>query len=200
MHDLKVFVNFRNGDGQQAAAHLYDALVDRYEPGQIFRSSETIPAGDDYIEALTSAPAASETMLSLIGARWLEAEDARGRPRLHDPDDWVRREIRASLEAGRRVIPVLLDDARPPQEHELPADIAALARNQHLRWFSRDTRGSFRSIAERLERLVPSLRKNPSASEGGAVQHNSPSNGGIVMAPMFGDNKTNWPPQSGERR
>ncbi|MCH7231052.1 toll/interleukin-1 receptor domain-containing protein [Glycomyces sp. L485] len=196
MNDLKVFVNFRNGDGQQAAAHLYDALVDRYEPEQIFRSSETIPAGDDYIKALTAAPATSETTLSLIGPRWLLAEDSRGRPRLADPDDWVRREIRTALEAGRRVIPVLLDDARPLNGDELPDDIAALARNQYLRWYSRDTSGSFRTIAERLESLVPGLRKSPAAQESGVAQYNSPSNGGIVMAPMFGDNKTNWPPRT----
>jgi hypothetical protein len=198
MNDLKVFVNFRNGDGQQAAAHLYDALVDRYEPHQIFRSSETIPPGSDYAKALSTAPADSEVMLSLIGSRWLEIEDTRGRPRLADPDDWVRREIRVALDAGRRVIPVLLDEARPLQEHQLPDDIALLARNQYVRWYSRDTSSSFEAIAGKLDRLVPGLRKNPSASEGAVVQHNSPSNGGIVMAPMFGDNKTNWPPQTGQ--
>lgn len=199
MNDLKVFVNFRNGDGQQAAAHLYEALVDRYEPEQIFRSSETIPAGDDYVRALTAAPANSEVTLSLIGPRWQEAEDSRGRPRLADPDDWVRKEIRTALEAGRRVIPVLLDDAPRLVEARLPADIAAIARNQHLHWYSRDTAASFGVISERLERLIPGLRRKPSAQEGGVAQYNSPSNGGIVMAPMFGDNKMNWPPQPGMR-
>jgi hypothetical protein len=198
MNDLKVFVNFRNGDGQQAAAHLYDALVDRYEPRQIFRSSETIPAGDDYVAALAAAPAASEVTLAMIGPRWLEVADSQGRPRLADPDDWVRREICTALDAGKRVIPVLLDDARPLDEEHLPEDIAALARNQYLRWYSRDTSGSFMTIAGRLERLVPSLRKKPSATEGGVAQHNNASNGGIVMAPMFGDNKMDRPPQIGK--
>ncbi len=51
-----------------------------------------------------------------------------GRRRLDDPDDYVRFEVEAALERGVRVIPVLVDGAKPLQQEQLPAQLRKLAR------------------------------------------------------------------------
>jgi hypothetical protein len=67
-------------------------------------------------------------LIALIGPRWLTVDDEEGRPRLDDPDDYVRFEIRTVLERRARVIPVLVDGATMPHRHQLPDDLATLAR------------------------------------------------------------------------
>jgi hypothetical protein len=49
-------------------------------------------------------------MVVAIGARWL-ARTEHGRPRLDDPEDLVRTEIRIALDQGVTVVPLLVEDA-----------------------------------------------------------------------------------------
>jgi hypothetical protein len=50
-----------------------------------------------------------------------------GRRRLDNPDDYVRFEVQTALERGVRVIPVLVDGARPLRQQQLPAELQKLA-------------------------------------------------------------------------
>jgi hypothetical protein len=54
--------------------------------------------------------------------------DEEGRRRLDDPDDYVRFEVQTALMRGVRVIPVLVDNARPLRQQQLPAELQKLAR------------------------------------------------------------------------
>lgn len=65
-------------------------------------------------------------MLVVIGQRWFEPVEGAKEPRLHDPRDWVRREIELGLRGGTRVIPVLVDGATIPDKDRLPLSLAAL--------------------------------------------------------------------------
>src|SRR5262245_58499308 len=58
--------------------------------------------------------------LAVIGPNWLDAKDSDGRRRLDNPDDFVTIEISAALLRNIRVIPVLVDGARPPKADQLP--------------------------------------------------------------------------------
>jgi hypothetical protein len=70
-------------------------------------------------------------LLAIIGKSWNAITDADGNRRLEDPEDLVRREIARALQRPDvEVIPVLVDGARMPTEHELPPDLAPLARRQ----------------------------------------------------------------------
>lgn len=186
MNDPKVFLNFRNGDGQHAAAHVYSALTQRFDKSQIFRSSESIEIGDDFVERLSAAPRECEVLLAFIGRHWLEIRNARGERRLFDADDWVRREIAAAIDAGRRVAPILLDGAALPARSELPEDIAKLPDFQYVHFDARDTRSGIDALIRRLEAVVPELKATPDR-DGDNVQHNTATGGGILMAPNGGD-------------
>jgi hypothetical protein len=72
-------------------------------------------------------------MIALIGPRWLTITDEDGRRRLDDPDDYVRFEIRTGLQRCVRLIPVLVDGAKPLRQHDLPDDIQKLTRLNALK-------------------------------------------------------------------
>ena len=138
----RIFLSYRRGDTMHVAGRLGDRLSEHF--AHVFMDIDTIEPGLDFTEAIRSAIARSDVLLALIGVGWLTAEDEQGRPRLHDPRDWVVEEIAAGLRGGLRVIPVLVDGARMPRESELPLALASLASRQAitLRYdsFGSDTR------------------------------------------------------------
>jgi hypothetical protein len=75
----------------------------------------------------------SAVLVALIGREWATLTDEDGGRRLNNPDDFVRFEVKAALERGVRVIPVLVDGASPLRQQELPADLHKLARLNALK-------------------------------------------------------------------
>jgi hypothetical protein len=129
-----IFISFRGSDaGSYAAVYLDEVLPREFGPDNVFRSSRVIPAGAHFPDVLDDALRRACVLLVVIGPGWAAA--GAGVPLLHQPDDWVRREIAVSLRAGIPVIPVLLAGATRPAREDLPPDIAALADRQavHLR-------------------------------------------------------------------
>lgn len=185
----KVFINFRNGDGEYAALYVYKELSERYGPDNVFRSSDSILPGEDFREQLTEKPRECDALLAIIGPRWLAAADADGRPRLASPRDWVRREIATALTAGNLVIPVLLNGTAMPDARSLPSDITALTDRQYVRLETRDAHGGMSRLHVGLARIMANLA--PADRDGDrpptVIQRNSPSGGGTVNAPIFGN-------------
>jgi CHASE2 domain-containing sensor protein len=121
-----VFISYRREDAVANAGRLFDWLVREFGHERIFLDTDKIAWGEDFPRVLEERLAASAVLLAVIGPEWLMIADERGR-RLDQPDDYVRREIAAAIELGKRVIPVLVDGARMPRAEELPAPLAALA-------------------------------------------------------------------------
>jgi hypothetical protein len=123
-----VFVSYRRQESSHLAGRLYDRLADRFGEGQVFIDVDTIEPGVDFAEEISSAVAACEVLLAVIGPTWLTAVNELGRRRLDDPDDIVRLEIEAALARDVRVIPILVDGAVMPGRDDLPESLAGLAR------------------------------------------------------------------------
>jgi hypothetical protein len=66
-------------------------------------------------------------LVALIAPDWLEVRGADGSRRLDDPHDFMRQEIALALTRGKKVIPVLFDDAPVPPADRLPEPLKALA-------------------------------------------------------------------------
>jgi hypothetical protein len=130
--ELGVFVSYRRADARGFAPLLRAGLLSRLEAHRLFMDVESLRDGEDFVDAIDAAIAASEVLIVLIGPDWLDARDARGRRRLDDPDDFVVREVAAGLVGGLEVIPVLVGGAAMPGEADLPPALAALAR-RHAR-------------------------------------------------------------------
>jgi TIR domain len=150
-----VFISYRRQESSGLAGRLYDRLAARFGDDQVFMDVDTIAPGVDFAEVITQAVSTCEVLLAVIGPRWLTATDEDGQRRLEDPDDIVRLELAAALERDIRVIPILVEDAEMPRRHELPEELAGLARRNALSL----RHESFRADADRLLAAIePILR------------------------------------------
>jgi hypothetical protein len=93
----------------------------------VFMDVDEIPLGINFVKVLAEEVASSEAMLVVIGPNWLSAVDEAGRPRLENPNDFVRVELQAALERGIPTIPILVDGAAMPRPDQLPEALRDLA-------------------------------------------------------------------------
>jgi TIR domain len=159
-----VFISYRRLDTAAAAAHLHASLARRLGSKNIFRDLATIEPGQDFPSVIDRAIRGTNVLIALIGRRWLVMGRNR-RPRLQDPNDFVRLEIESALRQGITLIPVLVDGAKMPQRGELPPSIADLAdRNAYeLPWHegvARLTRRIGQIEREEAEREATERAKN----------------------------------------
>ena len=155
----KVFISYRRQDTAWPARQLYDLLVAELGADRVFKDVDDIEPGDDFVEQIRSAVGACQVLLALIGPQWLTILDAKGRPRIYDPQDFVQLEVETALNRDDvRVIPILVDNARMPTPEELPPGLAGLARRQavEISPVNFDTRRLLKVLHETLNDLRPS--------------------------------------------
>jgi WD40 repeat protein len=99
---------------------------------------DSIEPGLDFAEIIEQAVGSCAVLVALMGRQWATLTDEQGDRRLDNPDDFVRFEVQAALQRGIRVIPVLVDGARPLRQQDLPAELHKLARlNAHTLSYTR---------------------------------------------------------------
>jgi TIR domain len=141
----RIFINYRRDDVAGVAGRLSDSLSRYFGDGRVFRDVDGIAAGANFEEVLKNTTQRADAMIVLIGRHWATLADAQGRPRLHDPDDWVAREIAAALDKKIPVYPVLIENTQMPRADELPPSLQPLVRHNAMsisdhRWNSDVTR------------------------------------------------------------
>jgi hypothetical protein len=123
---MKIFISYRRSDCQDMAARIADHLNDSPGIDEVFIDVEDIAPGTDFTVAIDAALAKSDVSLILIGDGWVGGADEQGRARILDTKDFVRAEVAASLASGRKVVPVLLNNAPMPDTDSLPADVSPI--------------------------------------------------------------------------
>lgn len=118
----RLFISYRRRFDAASARLLKDALTRAFGEGAVFRDVDDIEPGEAFPDSIREAVDSCDAFLPLISPGWLESA-----ARLHEPDDFVRREIAGALARGVPLIPVLLGDARMPKADDLPEEIRALA-------------------------------------------------------------------------
>jgi class 3 adenylate cyclase len=127
----RIFLSYRREDSAAYAGRLYDDLVGRFGYDNVFIDINSIEPGVDFAEAVETTVAKCDTVLVLIGPRWLSASAGDGTRRIESSDDFVRLEIERALSSGTpRIIPVLVGGARIPETAELPESLGFLTRRQ----------------------------------------------------------------------
>jgi formylglycine-generating enzyme required for sulfatase activity len=165
----RIFISYRREDSELAASRLAEDLCRHFDREQVFQDFASIDPGADFVEAVLRGLETCAAVLVVIGPKWLNIVDSKGRRRLDVPDDWVRHEVSESLRRpGVRVFPVLVGDADMPGVDDLPAELQSLTRRQA---FPLTVRHWGKDIAELVEHLrrVPGLdtrfESGPLASE-----------------------------------
>jgi hypothetical protein len=121
-----LFVSYRRQDTAGHAGRLVDRLRQEFGRDQVFMDID-IPVGVNFVEHIDRTIGAADVLIVLIGDDWLALRDDREGRRLDDPSDFVRSEIRAALQRGLVVIPVLVERASMPRHRDLPEDIRRLS-------------------------------------------------------------------------
>jgi hypothetical protein len=160
----KIFINYRRGDEPGFTQALLGRLEQAFPADRLFIDVDNIPPGEDFVRMLESQVAQCDALLAVIGHGWLNATDERGSRRLDDPNDFVRIEIESALKQGKRVIPVLVHEARMPRPDELPEAIRPLATRNAVRLtherFRADTQGLVKALQQTFEE-ADALRQAP---------------------------------------
>lgn len=127
-----VFICYRRDDSAGWTGRLYDRAAATLGPDRVFVDVEAIAPGEDFAEAIEEILDRVETVLVVIGPRWLEIRDGEGSRRIEDPADYVRQEIEGALGRDLHVVPVFVGGAEMPSEGELPPEIRPLARRNSV--------------------------------------------------------------------
>src|ERR1700689_31502 len=102
-----IFLSYRREDAPAYARLLKYQLDERFPGAKVFMDVDSIEPGLDFAEVIREKVDSCAVLLALIGRQWATLTDKQEQRRLDDPEDMVRSEIRAALERGLRVIPVL---------------------------------------------------------------------------------------------
>lgn len=127
----QIFISYRREDASWPARWLADRLARQFGPGVVFQDVDSIRLGDDFAAKIEEAVGSCLVLLAVIGPHW-SGRQSSARPRLDDPEDWVRLEIEAAIRRGIRIIPILADRAEMPSEEKLPVSLRVLAAKQAL--------------------------------------------------------------------
>ena len=147
----KIFINYRRNDDPGFTQALYQRLEDDFASEDLFMDVEgQIKPGDDFVEVLSGRVSAADVMLVVIGPRWADLFAAYQGGR----DDFVAIEIKAALDQGKRVIPVLVRGAELPRADALPEGIWSLVRRNAVglrpERFRSDCQGLVTALKESL--------------------------------------------------
>ena len=124
----RIFISYRREDSAGHVLALLPALRNHFGADRIFKDTESIPPGVDYLKFIKDKLESCSVMLAIIGRGWLTVQDPRlKKRRLDNLDDPLRLEVATALKNERiRVIPVLVDRGVMPSREDLPRDIADL--------------------------------------------------------------------------
>jgi TIR domain len=155
----KIFISYRRDDSRYQARMIYEAFLRRMPRENVFMDIDTIPLGVNFVKVLEGWVEQCEVLLVLMGEDWANSTDPKtGKRRLDNPKDFVRVEIRGALTRDIPVVPVMLDGAEIPDEHQLPDDIKGLlSRNAEF--------VEYRNFDADVQRLLKKLGVGSSAKQ-----------------------------------
>jgi TIR domain len=128
-----IFINYRRDDDAGFTQALYGRLEQAFPAERLFMDIDNIEPGLDFVQVLSDEVARCDVVIAVVGKNWLSVTDETGARRLDNPEDFVRIEIESALAHKKRVIPVLVNDARMPRSTELPETMRAFARCNAVR-------------------------------------------------------------------
>jgi TIR domain len=150
----RVFISYRRADCAGHAGRLQDTLGTQFGRDQVFMDVDGIRPGADFAETINAALDQCDVLLALIGPAWLTQSDRRGRRRLDNADDVVRRELETALRRKVVVIPVLIGEAQMPAANDLPGPLRSITKRQALHLSDQRWRSDVHTLIEELGRLL----------------------------------------------
>lgn len=111
------FISYRSLDRRDVRA-LRGQLEGRFPGNRFWIDKADLPAGQDFAPNLQRGIQGCNVVVAAIGPGWVDRVSD-----LHDPEDFVRKEILWAQEYGKPVIPAMLHTQVPD---DLPEDVAPI--------------------------------------------------------------------------
>lgn len=160
---LKVFINYRHEDTEEAALRLYDRLSAHFDPENVFLDVKSLEPGTKWLEEIKAHGARGSAFLALVGRTWLASLKDRERRTAGEPEDFVALELELALRRWPgKVIPVLVGRAIMPDVVKLPKPIKALAGIQAMPLRP----ASFDEDVEQLIAKIDAIASEPDSDRG----------------------------------
>jgi len=144
-----IFVNYRSGAHSIAVSALAERLGRHFGPDQVFFDAH-LPSGSRYPDELRKRLDGCDLLVAVIHDGWV---DELARPD-DTPMDWVKFEITTALAAGKKVIPLLLEQVEPPRPEQLPESMAELGLRQGARLRAKHYSSAVRDLVALLEHHI----------------------------------------------
>jgi predicted ATPase/class 3 adenylate cyclase len=148
---VSVFVSYRRNEAGDAADNLHHSLVSQSPGYRVFVDIRSIPPGRDFVDEITARIGDCDAVVALIGPNWLE--DANGRRRLDDPEDFVRRELEIAFANSIPIVPILIHGATLPDDRDLPESLRPLLRLQAISAPREYWTAAMQRLADRLAEI-----------------------------------------------
>lgn len=129
---IQVFLSYRRADSGERVERLYNKLSASTGSFRVFLDVHGIKPAERFTETIKQSIADSNAFIPIIGRDWLEIKDDRGKRRISQRHDVLRREIEWALEHDATVLPVLVGGAAMPSERSLPKPLRRLHSHQAL--------------------------------------------------------------------
>ena len=166
----RIFISYRTSDGKDKATALARDLGMRFGDEQVFLDKDDLRGGSTWRDEVQRTLGEKPVLLLLITPQLLSATDAAGTLRIADPNDPVRREVSAALDAGAHLIPLLCDGVEaPPPAAQLPPPFDRLGELTWRRLRAYDWKNDLDRLVDDLKAFGLSLRSEPGPSPGPRV-------------------------------
>lgn len=146
MERYDIFISYRREDGAEFAEGL--ALALKGKGYQVFFDKNDLQVGSDFPGYISSAVKSCREFIAIVTPAYC-GKDASGQVRIHNEEDWVRKEIALALSSGHISIFSLAIDCIPPSKDSIPSQISSFADKNFIVYDrSFDT---FERVIERIE-------------------------------------------------
>jgi hypothetical protein len=127
----EAFISYRRNGSEALAAMLKYRLNQVLPKWEVFHDHGSIPPGTDFKEVVRDAISRSDLLIVLIDENWVGSRPQQP-SRIMDDNDFSRFEVGEALRLDKRILPVLVNNAKMPDPSALPSDIAAMTTKNAL--------------------------------------------------------------------
>ncbi len=160
----RIFISYRTSDGRDKATALARDLGARFGDDQVFLDKDDLRGGSSWRDEVQRTLGGRPVLLLLMTPQLLAATDSAGTLRIADPNDPVRREFGAALEAGAHILPILCDGVDAPPADGLPAPFNRLGDFTWRKLRAYDWKNDLARLVDDLQALgVQALGATPAA-------------------------------------
>src|SRR2546426_10616446 len=90
----RIFISYRREDASGYVRALFRPLSDHFGEGRIFKDTDSIAPGQDFVKVINQELESCSVLLAIIGREWLTVRDPKTKTRrLDNPHDYLRLEV-----------------------------------------------------------------------------------------------------------